>query len=223
MCVDTSECFDSNEDESYNQRKLSPRIQLKIDVKRILDVLRQDVPEFDFRLVLDKLHTRPSAALIFAECGELKAMWRLVDEMIEKGDPASARTFDILICTCGEAGFARRLVGNKLLAAHNILIHMRETDVVAYTVMIRGYVVTGEVEKAEEKFNEMISRGQIPNVFTYNSMSGGLCLGGKFDEAFSMLNEMETEAIKSAVMFSVKIEKCVPLLSGFRFAGSFVG
>ena len=47
---------------------------------------------------------------IYAECEEFKALWRLVDEMVEKGLPATARTFNILIRTCGEAGLAKSLV-----------------------------------------------------------------------------------------------------------------
>jgi hypothetical protein len=45
----------------------------------------------------------------FAQCGEVKAMWGLL-EMTEKGLPVSARTFHLLICTCGQAGLRRRLV-----------------------------------------------------------------------------------------------------------------
>lgn len=37
----------------------------------------------------------------------------------------------------------------------------------------------------------MIIRGQLPNVFTYNSMIRGLCMAGKFDKACLMLKEME--------------------------------
>lgn len=42
------------------------------------------------------------AMKIFAESEELKAMWRLVDEMTQSGLPVTPRTFNILICTCGE-------------------------------------------------------------------------------------------------------------------------
>uniref|UniRef100_A0A2N9GNQ1 Pentacotripeptide-repeat region of PRORP domain-containing protein n=1 Tax=Fagus sylvatica TaxID=28930 RepID=A0A2N9GNQ1_FAGSY len=192
-------------------------------------------------------HTANSYHLImkiFAECDEFKAMWRLVDEMIENGFPTTARTFNILICTCGGAGLARKVVerfiksktfnfrpfkhsynailhslltvnqykliewvyqqmlveghspdiltynvvmcakciGDKPLAALNLLNHMKEV----------GYIVAGELEKAQEMFDEMIIKGQLPNVFTYNSMIRGFCMAGKFEEARSMLKEMES-------------------------------
>ncbi|KAL8508409.1 hypothetical protein ACS0TY_018863 [Phlomoides rotata] len=154
---------------------------------------------------------------IFAECEEFKAMWRLFDDMIEKGYLTTARTFNILICTCGEAGIARKVVerfiksktvlhfttlidglsrAGNLEACQYFFDEMVKQgcvpDVVSYTVMITGYVVAGQVDKAREIFSEMINRGQLPNVFTYNSMIRGLCMDRKFDEALLMLKEMES-------------------------------
>ncbi|GER50996.1 pentatricopeptide repeat-containing protein [Striga asiatica] len=265
---------------------------------------------------------------IFAESEEFKAMWRLVDEMTEKGYPTTARTFNILICTCGEAGIARKIVerfiksktfnyrpfkhsysailhslltmnqyrlvewvyqqmlaeghtpdvftyniimcakfrlgkleqfhmlldemgrsgfspdlhtfnlllhvlgkGDKPLAALKLLNHMKEAgvqpgvlhfttlidglsragnleaceyflnemmtkhgclpDVVCYTVMITGYVVSGNFDSAQKMFDEMIKRGHLPNVFTYNSMIRGFCMERRFEEAWLMLKGME--------------------------------
>ncbi|KAI9073021.1 hypothetical protein K1719_045000 [Acacia pycnantha] len=285
----------------------------RIDARKVLEILGQDDSEADARLVLDKLHITPSGLLlreheayrhttnsyhlifkIFAECDEFKAMWRLVDEMIEKGIPATALTFNILICTCGEAGLPRRLVeriiksktfmfrplkhsydailhgllflnhynliewvynrmlfeglssdtftynivmyakyrlgkldqfnrlldemgrngfspdfrtynillhvlgkGDKPLAALKLFNHMRETDVVAYTVMITGYVMAGELEKAQEMFNEMISKEQVPNMYTYNSMIRGY-LTDKISYATSAIADKAVSA-KNAV------------------------
>jgi len=64
-------------------------------------------------------------------------------------------------------------------------------DVVCYTV-ITGYVVSGELDKAKEMFREMTVKGQLPNVFTYNSMIRGLCMAGEFREACWLLKEMES-------------------------------
>ncbi|KAL3630613.1 hypothetical protein CASFOL_023597 [Castilleja foliolosa] len=265
---------------------------------------------------------------IFAESEEFKAMWKLVDEMIEKGYPTTARTFNILICTCGGAGLARKVVerfvksknfnyrpfkhsfnailhclltlnqykliewvyhqmlveghspdvltyniimcakfrlgkldqfhglldemgrsgyspdfhtfnlllhvlgkGDKPLAALKLLNHMKGVgvdptvlhfttlidglsragnleaceyfsemikrgcgpDVVCYTVMITGYVVSGRFDRACEMFDEMIEKGQLPNVFTYNSMIRGLCMERRFEEAWLMLKGMESK------------------------------
>ncbi|CAA2981597.1 Hypothetical predicted protein [Olea europaea subsp. europaea] len=56
-----------------------------------------------------------------------------------------------------------------------------------------GYVASGEIDKALEMLKEMISKGQLPNVLTYNFMIRGLCMVRKFEEARLMLKEMESK------------------------------
>ncbi|OMO95944.1 hypothetical protein CCACVL1_05155 [Corchorus capsularis] len=88
-------------------------------------------------------HTANSYHLImkiFAECEEYKAMWRLVDEMIENGFPTTARTFNILICTCGEAGIARKVVESTLVS------HLRNA---------------GRLSEARKIIKDMVNKGQI--------------------------------------------------------------
>ncbi|CAB4268923.1 unnamed protein product [Prunus armeniaca] len=50
----------------------------------------------------------------------------------------------------------------------------------------------GELEKAQGVFDEMITNGQLLNVFTYNAMICGVCMAGKLEEACSMLKDMES-------------------------------
>ncbi|PQQ06140.1 hypothetical protein Pyn_17377 [Prunus yedoensis var. nudiflora] len=50
----------------------------------------------------------------------------------------------------------------------------------------------GELEKAQVVFDEMITNGQLLNVFTYNAMICGVCMAGKLEEACSMLKDMES-------------------------------
>ncbi|KAM2030890.1 hypothetical protein ACFX16_042215 [Malus domestica] len=54
-------------------------------------------------------------------------------------------------------------------------------DVVCYTVMITGYFVARELEKAQGVFDEMIPNGQLPN----------------FEEAGSALKVMESKGCNS--------------------------
>ncbi|KAM1676494.1 hypothetical protein ACFX2K_042307 [Malus domestica] len=85
-------------------------------------------------------------------------------------------------------------------------------DVVCYTVMITGYFVAGELEKAQGVFDEMIPNGQLPNlelvpknlgaipsttVFTYNAIIRGLCMARKFEEVGSALKVMESKGCNS--------------------------
>ncbi|BBG96963.1 Pentatricopeptide repeat superfamily protein [Prunus dulcis] len=77
----------------------------KIHITRVLEVLQQDGPGFDTKAALDELHIEVSGLLVRevlfkilkptnyvskTDCEEFKAMWRLVDEMIEKDYPTTA-------------------------------------------------------------------------------------------------------------------------------------
>ncbi|KAL5232144.1 hypothetical protein ABZP36_030920 [Zizania latifolia] len=108
---------------------------------------------------------------VFAQCGELKAMWRLLEEMTDKGLTVSGRTFPLLVCTSGQGGLRWRLVERFIKSS---------------------YVAAGEFDEAQKFFDEMLVRGQLPNVYTYNSMICGLCTLGKFDKACSLLKDMDS-------------------------------
>uniref|UniRef100_A0A2K3P474 Pentatricopeptide repeat-containing protein n=1 Tax=Trifolium pratense TaxID=57577 RepID=A0A2K3P474_TRIPR len=139
--------------------------------------------------------------------GKMNLFHRLLYVMERSGLSPDFHTYNILLHVLGR--------GDKPLASVDLLNHMRERDVVAYTVMITGYVVACEFEKSQEMFDEMISRGQIPNVFTYNSMIRGFCMVGKFDEACSKLTEMETKDV------GPKIESNVESVVGHLYCCQF--
>lgn len=50
----------------------------------------------------------------------------------------------------------------------------------------------GNLRKPRGFFDDMLVRGQLPNVYTYNSMIQGLCTVGEFDKAFAMLKDMDS-------------------------------
>ncbi|RVW74474.1 Pentatricopeptide repeat-containing protein [Vitis vinifera] len=153
-----------------------------------------------------------------AKSDEFKAMWRLVDEMIEQGFPVTARTFQILICTCGEAGLARRAVErmglsqmlledyspdiltynivmwNKPLAALDLLNHMKEVgfdpSVLHFTTLIDGLSRAGNLDACKYFFDEMIKLGCMPDVVCYTVMITGYIVAGELEMAQGLFEEM---------------------------------
>ncbi|KAI4351750.1 hypothetical protein L6164_006072 [Bauhinia variegata] len=71
-CLDrdptTDEILNAYSDKSHNQKHYSLRQRflgnIKLDAKRVLQILQQDGPGFDARLALDELHITPSALLL---------------------------------------------------------------------------------------------------------------------------------------------------------------
>ncbi|CAJ1977065.1 unnamed protein product [Sphenostylis stenocarpa] len=228
-----------NEDCGYNQKQFSLRKgfleNVKLDAKRVLDVLRQDGPGLDARLVLGELHVRPSGLLvrevllgilknincenktrcaklaykffvwcsqqegyrhtanayhlvmnIYAECEEFKALWRLVDEMIEKGLPATARTFNILIRTCGEAGLAKKLVERFIKSkTFNFRPFMH-----SYNAILHGLLVLNQYKLIEWVYQQMLLDGYSSDILTYNIIMYAKYRLGKLDQFHRLFDEM---------------------------------
>ncbi|XP_012570190.1 pentatricopeptide repeat-containing protein At1g55630-like [Cicer arietinum] len=209
---------------------------VKVDAKRVLEILRQDGPGFDARLVLDELRIRPSGILvrevllgilkninsenktrcaklaykffvwcsqqeayrhtanayhlimnIYAECEEFKAVWRLVDEMIEKDYPATARTFNILIRTCGEVGLAKTLMERFIKSKTFNYRPFKHS----YNAILHSLLVLNQYKLIEWVYEQMLLDGFSSDVLTYNIVMYAKYRLGKVDQFHILLDEME--------------------------------
>ncbi|KAL5139730.1 Pentatricopeptide repeat-containing protein [Glycine soja] len=227
------------EDWGYNRKQFSLRKgfleTVKLDAKRVLEVLRQDGPGLDARLVLGELHVRLSGLLvrevlfgilkhincenktrcaklaykffvwcsqqegyqhtvnayhlvmnIYAECEEFKALWRLVDEMIEKGLPATARTFNILIRSCGEAGLAKSLVERFIKSKTFNFRPFKHS----YNAILHGLLVLNQYKLIEWVYQQLLLDGFSSDILTYNIVMYAKYRLGKLDQFHRLLDEM---------------------------------
>ncbi|KAJ7974197.1 Pentatricopeptide repeat [Quillaja saponaria] len=232
------------ENESYNQGDFSLRPgfseNVRINARRVLEILQQDGPSFDAISVLDSLHISISGLLvrevlfgilkninyanktrcaklgykffvwcgqqenyshtlnsyhlvlqIFAECEEFKAMWRLVDEMIEKGFPATARTFNILICSCGAAGLARKVV-DKFIKSKTFNFRPFKHS---FNAILNSLFVLNHYKLVEWVYQQMLSEGHSPDILTYNIVIYTKYRLGKLDQFQRLLDEMGRNGI----------------------------
>lgn len=134
-------------------------------------------------------HTTNSYHLIlkiFAECDEFKAMWRLVDEMIEKGIPATALTFNILICTSGEVGLPRRLV-ERFIKSKSFVFRPSKRS---YDAILHGLLVLNHYTLIEWVYRRMLHEGLSSDTFTYNIVMYAKYRLGKLDQFNRLLDEM---------------------------------
>uniref|UniRef100_A0A7N0U5X2 Pentatricopeptide repeat-containing protein n=1 Tax=Kalanchoe fedtschenkoi TaxID=63787 RepID=A0A7N0U5X2_KALFE len=123
---------------------------------------------------------------IFAECEELKAMWRMVDEMTEKGLSLSARTFNIVICTCGEAGLAKKVV-ERFIRSQTFNFRPFKNSVNAILHSLLAIQQYGLIEWVHE---QMLLEGHLPDVLTYNITMCAKYRLGKMDQFHRLLDEM---------------------------------
>ncbi|KAL3834434.1 hypothetical protein ACJIZ3_009170 [Penstemon smallii] len=123
---------------------------------------------------------------IFAQCEEFKAMWRLLEQMIENGYPTTARTFNILICTCGEAGLARKVV-EKFIKSNNFSYRPFKHT---YNAILHSLLTLHQYKLVEWVYHRMLVEGQSPDVLTYNIIMCAKFKLGKLDQFHGLLDEM---------------------------------
>ncbi|ONI25299.1 hypothetical protein PRUPE_2G294500 [Prunus persica] len=123
---------------------------------------------------------------IFADCEEFKAMWRLVDEMIEKGYPTTAQTFNILICTCGEAGLAKKVVERFIKSKTFNYRPFKHS----YNAILHSLVVVKQYKLIEWVYQQMLADGHCTDILTYNVMMYAKYRLGKLDQFHRLLEEM---------------------------------
>ncbi|CAN1158817.1 Pentatricopeptide repeat-containing protein At1g55630 [Linum perenne] len=123
---------------------------------------------------------------IFANCDEFMAMWRLVEEMTDNGFPTTARTFNILILTCREAGLARRVVDRFVQSkTFNYRPFKHSYNAILYSLLgVRHY---GLIEWLYQK---MLAQGLHPDVLTYNVVMCAKYRMGELGDVWRLVDEM---------------------------------
>lgn len=123
---------------------------------------------------------------IFADSEEYKAMWRLVDEMVEKGFPTTARTFNIVICTCGQAGLARKAVERFIKSKTFSYRPFKH----AFNAIIHSLLTLKQYKLIEWVYQQMLVEGHHPDILTYNVLMCAKYRLGKLDQFHRLLDEM---------------------------------
>jgi pentatricopeptide repeat protein len=123
---------------------------------------------------------------IFAECGEYKAMWRLVDEMVQDGFPTTARTFNLLICSCGEAGLAKQAVVQFMKSKTFNYRPFKHS----YNAILNSLLGVKQYKLIEWVYKQMLEDGFSPDVLTYNILLWTNYRLGKMDRFDRLFDEM---------------------------------
>ncbi|KAF8085823.1 hypothetical protein N665_0645s0002 [Sinapis alba] len=141
-----------------------------------------------FRHTVDSYHLLMK---IFAECGEYKAMWRLVDEMVQDGYPTTARTFNLLICSCGEAGLAKQAVVQFIKSkAFNYRPFKH-----SYNAILNALLGVKQYGLIEWVYEQMLEDGFSPDVVTYNVLMWTNYRLGKMDRFDRLFDEMARDGL----------------------------
>lgn len=123
---------------------------------------------------------------IFAKCDEIKAMWRLLDEMTQSGLPTTALTFNILISTCAEAGMARKLVERFIKSKTFNYRPFKHS----FNAVLHSLITVDQYRLIEWVYQKMLVDGHSPDILTYNVLMCAKYRLGKLDQFHRLLDEM---------------------------------
>ncbi|XP_073286146.1 pentatricopeptide repeat-containing protein At1g55630-like [Primulina huaijiensis] len=122
---------------------------------------------------------------IFSESEEFKAMWRMVDEMIEQGYPTTARTFNILICACGEVALASR-VAERFIKSKTFNYRPFKHS---FNAILHSLLTHNQYILIEWVYQQMLVEGHSPDVLIYNIITCAKFRLGKLDQFRRLLDE----------------------------------
>ncbi|KMT05330.1 hypothetical protein BVRB_7g174650 [Beta vulgaris subsp. vulgaris] len=78
--------------------------------------------------------------------------------------------------------------------ANDLFLRSRELgfrlNSVSYNIMMKGWLIKGDLENAWKVFDEMLEREVEPSVVTYNSLIGFLCKKGDVSKGVKLLDDM---------------------------------
>ncbi|RAL50618.1 unnamed protein product [Cuscuta campestris] len=128
---------------------------------------------------------------ILSEAGEFKAMWELVDEMIENGYPTTARTFNILICACGNAGLARKVVQRFIKTKQFNYRPFKHS----FNAILHGLLAVNNYKLIEWVYQQMLFEGHSPDILAYNALLCAKYRLRKLCHFHRLLDEMERNGV----------------------------
>ncbi|XP_021765128.1 pentatricopeptide repeat-containing protein At1g55630-like [Chenopodium quinoa] len=123
---------------------------------------------------------------IFAAAEEFKAMWRLVDEMTEKGYPVTARTFNILIGSCRELGLRRTIVERFIRSKTFNYRPFKHS----YNAILVCLLKINQHRLIDWVYQQMVADYHLPDILTYNILICAQYRLGKMDNVHRLLDEM---------------------------------
>nr|XP_043618557.1 pentatricopeptide repeat-containing protein At3g60050-like [Erigeron canadensis]XP_043618558.1 pentatricopeptide repeat-containing protein At3g60050-like [Erigeron canadensis] len=123
---------------------------------------------------------------ILAEADELLEMWELVDEMTGKGYPVTSRTFNILICTCGEAGVAKKVV-ERFIKSKSFNFRPFSHS---FNAILHALLAAHHYKLIEWVYQQMLTDGHQPDALTYNIIMYTKYRLGKLGQFHQLLDEM---------------------------------
>jgi pentatricopeptide repeat protein len=154
-----------------------------------------------------------------ARLNKVRLLFGFWGRFLKEGRQADTALFSpMLKCLCQEDRFGEA----STIVHHKMPKQGCLPNMFSYTILIDGLCKKGQIEKAIDFIDDMISKGYQPDVMTCNIIINGLCKKGEIDEAMNILDDMISKGLQPDVRtYSIiisglcrkdEIEKAIDLL-----------
>merc|ERR1719262_1770880 len=115
-------------------------------------------------------------------------------EMKERGIACNTITFNTILDVCAHGGAMHRVA--ELLEDMKAMQPQVEPDIITYSTIVKGYCMSGDVDKAFEVLSEMKRDGKhAPDEILYNSLLDGCAKQHRLDDALRLLDDMQDAGV----------------------------
>lgn len=145
-------------------------------------------------------------ALISAFCkvNKFDNVYRVLDDMKLKEVLPSSRTCNIIL-----SGLISRNETDEAFRVFRRMIKICEPDADTYTMMIKMFCETNELNRADKVWKYMKSKRFVPSMHTFAALINGLCQNGDVSKACVLMEEMIEKGMRPS---RVTFEKLRQLL-----------
>merc|ERR1719316_1758505 len=114
--------------------------------------------------------------------------------MREREVPCNTISYNTMLDACGKCGAMHRVP--KLLEDMKAARPRVEPDIITYSTIVKGYCLSGDVDRAFQVLEEMKRDGRfVPDQILYNSLLDGCAKEHRVDEALELLEDMRKSGI----------------------------
>merc|ERR1719261_1260330 len=142
----------------------------------------------------------------FAISRQPEKLMQVYSEMKERSVACNTISYNTMLDACAKCGAMHRVP--ELLEDMKAMQPQIEPDIITYSTIVKGYCMSGDVDKGFQVLQEMKRDGKhSPDEILYNSLLDGCAKQHRLDDALRLLDDMtDTNVIPSNYTLSILVK-----------------
>merc|ERR1719169_144795 len=133
-------------------------------------------------------------------------VFSVYQEMRQRGIVCNTITYNTILDVCAHGGAMHRVP--QLLEDMKAMQPQVEPDIITYSTIVKGYCMSGDVDKGFQVLQEMKRDGKhCPDEILYNSLLNGCAKQHRLEDALRLLDDMtDTNVVPSNYTLSILVK-----------------